>query len=199
MALIQDTIKDLITPAVTAHGYEIWGVEFQKGRRSSTLTIYIDKNPETARAAAQEDEDFNPEEYSFDGIGIEDCEIVSELVSPLLDVADLIEEEYDLSVSSPGVYRNLFYPEQYGRYVGENVELALRMPQENRRKWFGKILEVSETSVTIDASVEMPKAGPKPKPKPGKGGKKAAAAVVEAQPVEILFANINKATLHPEF
>ena len=50
-----------------------------------------------------------------DGISVEDCEKVSRQVSGVLDVEDLIQGEYTLEVSSPGMDRPLFRPERTGR------------------------------------------------------------------------------------
>ena len=48
---------------------------------------------------------------------VDDCAKVSRHVSSVLDVEDPIQGEYTLEVSSPGVDRLLFKPEQYGLYV----------------------------------------------------------------------------------
>lgn len=175
MALIHERIADFIRPTIESLGYQLWGVEVTNGKHQ-TVIVYIDK----------------PE-----GIVIEDCEVVSDAISPIFDVEDPIESDYDLEVSSPGLDRKLFTLEQYQQFIDTPVIIHLRMAQENKRKWTGKIVGVTENSVLIDTSYVKPKPGKKAKP--GKGAVKAGKVKEEAaDPVmEILFANIMRANLDP--
>ena len=79
MANLQERLTDIIRPAVEALEYELWGVEFVRAGKFSTLRVYID----------------HPE-----GISVDDCADVSYQVSSLLDVEDPINAEYNLEVSS---------------------------------------------------------------------------------------------------
>lgn len=171
---LEKEIHTLLEPTVLDLGYKIWGIEYIHSSRP-TLRIYIDKE----------------EGY----ISIDDCSIVSRAVSALLDVADPIDSIYDLEVSSPGINRRLFTPEQYKLYIGEKVNIHLRMPILSKRKWFGKIVEVSENSVTIDTNVERNSIKGKPTAK----AKKVSFADDEETIVEILFSNILKSSLEPDF
>lgn len=178
MSLIADKIYELIEPTISEMGYELWGVEYIN-TTTPTLRIYIDIE---------------------DGINIEDCSDVSREVSSILDVEDPIEAEYNLEVSSPGYYRPFFTLEQMQKYIGENITIQLRVAQYNRRKWFGKLLEITENSFVLDTSVT------KEKIKPGKANKKANTTTVkpviekEYDPiVKFLFSNVMKANLEPEF
>ncbi|RIY33003.1 ribosome maturation factor RimP [Psittacicella melopsittaci] len=175
MASIQDRIKEMIKPTVESLGYDLWGVEYIKGKHP-TLLVFIDKEG---------------------GIVIEDCEIASDAISPLLDVEDPIESEYDLEVSSPGLDRPLFTLEQFAKYIDQPVVVHLRMAQQSRRKFTGKIVEVSDNIVKIDTSYVKPKPGKKVKP--GKALAKNKAKTNEDQDpiVEIMFSNILKANLDP--
>lgn len=122
-------ITGLLEPTVQALGVQLWGVEHQSQGRHSLLRIYID---------------------SPDGIGIEDCERVSRQVSGILDVEDPIAGEYTLEVSSPGADRRLFTLEQCRQYKGNEINVRLRTPTEGRRKLKGRLLEVTEDSISID-------------------------------------------------
>jgi ribosome maturation factor RimP len=121
-------LRALIAPVVASADCRLWGIELaQQGRRSS-LTIYIDRE---------------------DGVTIEDCETVSRRVSAVLDVEDPLEGEYRLEVSSPGMDRILFDPEQYAESVGETVDVRLIRPFEGRRKLVGVIAGVEEDEVVL--------------------------------------------------
>jgi ribosome maturation factor RimP len=121
-------ITDILQPTVAALGYSLWGVEHIGQGRHSLVRVYID---------------------SPTGITVDDCAVVSEQVSAVLDVEDPIAGEYTLEVSSPGMDRLLFVLEQYAAYIGETVELRLRSPFEGRRKFKGILKGVEGEDVVI--------------------------------------------------
>ena len=131
MASKVQQIAGMLESTVAALGYVLWGVEHVAQGRHSVVRVYID----------------NPA-----GITVDDCAVVSEQVSSILDVEDPITGEYTLEVSSPGVDRLLFNLEQYSGYVGEMVDLRLRSAFEGRRKFKGilKGIEGADVVIQID-------------------------------------------------
>ena len=131
-------LEALIAPTVRALGCEVWGVEYRPRGSNSTLKLFID-------AAA--------------GVTIDDCERVSNQVSALLDVEDPIIERYRLEVSSPGLDRILFRPEQYLASVGERIDVRLAFPFEGRRRFEGQLAGVEGQDVAVrmdDAEYLLP-------------------------------------------
>ncbi len=128
MATKDQQITDLLRATVDALGFELWGVEYLSQGRHSILRVYIDAE---------------------NGITVEDCARVSEQVGSVLDVEDPITGEYTLEVSSPGMDRLLFRLDQYPGYVGEMVELRLRVPFEGRRKFKGILTGIEGEDVVI--------------------------------------------------
>lgn len=61
--------------------------------------------------------------YRPEGVDLDLCTDVSELVSNLLDELDPIEGSYVLEVSSPGLERPLKKPRDFERAVGETVRI----------------------------------------------------------------------------
>ncbi len=59
------------------------------------------------------------------GVGIDKCEEFSRAVEVVLDEADIIENEYSLEVSSPGVDRKLKKEREFLYYCGREVEVKL--------------------------------------------------------------------------
>ncbi|MFO1124763.1 MAG: ribosome maturation factor RimP [Methylocystis sp.] len=67
---------------------------------------------------------------------IDDCEAASQALSPELDVADLIANEYRLEISSPGVDRPLVRLSDFLRAVGHEARIELAHPLASGRKRF---------------------------------------------------------------
>ncbi|MEP0774813.1 MAG: ribosome maturation factor RimP [Acidobacteriota bacterium] len=59
-------------------------------------------------------------------VTLHDCEIVSRQASLLLDEADPFPGPYTLEVSSPGLDRKLYGPEDYERFRGQAVRVKMR-------------------------------------------------------------------------
>lgn len=122
-------IQELLAPTVAALGLELLGVEFSPMGKSAMLRLYIDAPGRL--------------------VGIDDCEAASREVSAVLDVNDPISSEYTLEVSSPGLDRPLFNVEQFSRVIGSEVKVALRVPQDGRRRLQGKVVGVEADMVRI--------------------------------------------------
>jgi ribosome maturation factor RimP len=151
LAQIDQKLTELLTPAVEALGFEMVGVEFVRAGKHSTLRLYIDHES---------------------GITVENCAEVSHQAGAILDVEDPISTEYNLEVSSPGMDRPLFKEEHYQRFIGENVSVRLRIPQNNRRGFKGKLLACEDGQISIE---------------------------VDGQRYELAIINIDKGQLVPSF
>ena len=130
-----DQLNNLLGPAIDAldKGVVLWGIEFTSGPASALLRVYIDA-PERP-------------------VAIEDCEAVSREFSALLDVEDPIPGNYTLEVSSPGIDRPLFTPEQFTRYLGEIAKITLSLPVDGRRRVQGRIAKVEGNTIVIAGDV----------------------------------------------
>ena len=76
---IAQTVKEMIEEEITKNNYILDSVEYVKEGSTWFLRVVIDKNGI---------------------IDIDDCVTVTNLINPLLDEADLIEESYILDVCS---------------------------------------------------------------------------------------------------
>lgn len=133
MAKLEQTLTEMLTPAVEALGFELLGIEFIRAGKHSTLRVYID----------------HP-----DGITVDHCADVSHQISAVLDVEDPISSEYNLEVSSPGMDRPLFKEAHYAQVVGEVVSVRLRMPMDNRRNFKGKVTGCENGTLSLEVDGE---------------------------------------------
>jgi ribosome maturation factor RimP len=61
--------------------------------------------------------------------------------------------DYDrLEVSSPGLDRPLTKPEDFIRFAGQAVNIKLRVPLENRKKFSGRLLGLEDSKVRLDVA-----------------------------------------------
>jgi ribosome maturation factor RimP len=71
---------------------------------------------------------------------VENCETVSRALSPVLDVADLIERAYRLEISSPGIDRPLVRKSDFDRYAGNLARIEMEMPLDGRKRFRGLLM-----------------------------------------------------------
>ena len=60
---------------------------------------------------------------------VEDCEAVSQAISPVLDVDDPVAQAYHLEVSSPGIDRPLVRASDFERWAGYDAKIELAVPR----------------------------------------------------------------------
>ncbi len=125
---IAETVTLLLRPTVEEMGYELWDVEYAKIGSEYHLEITIDKE---------------------EGITIEDCERVHRAIDPILDEADPIESAYRLSVSSPGVERELRTDAHILASVGEVVELRFFTAQNGIKSLVAAIASYEDGRLTV--------------------------------------------------
>ncbi|MBS0571431.1 MAG: ribosome maturation factor RimP [Proteobacteria bacterium] len=145
-------LTQLLTPVVADLGLECLGVEYSPSHGNSLVRVYID-----ARGRA---------------VTVDDCEAVSRQVSATLDVDDPIQGRYTLEVSSPGLDRPLYTPEQFARVVGQAAKVEVILAIAGRRRFQGPILAVEGEDVVLEQ---------------------------DGTPVRIAHANVHKAKLVPQY
>lgn len=121
-------LADLLRATIEAMGFDLWGLEYRAQGKQSLFRIYIDRET---------------------GVQVDDCASVSRQVSGILDVEDPIQGEYNLEVSSPGIDRLLFSVEQYQQYIGEWIEVKLRIPFEGRKNFSGTLVGIEDQDVVV--------------------------------------------------
>src|SRR5437879_11624790 len=91
-------IEGVVQPVLRDHGLTLVDLEWRPRRPRGVLRLYVDKPG---------------------GVGIDDCQRVSREVGDVLDASALIEEAYDLEVSSPGLDRQLRTDREFTWGAGE--------------------------------------------------------------------------------
>lgn len=82
-------------------------------------------------------------------MSVEDCEELSNAISPVLDIEDPIEQAYHLEVSSPGIDRPLVRAGDFEDWTGHVAKLETSRMVEGRKRFKGRIIKVEGGKATF--------------------------------------------------
>src|SRR2546426_7737935 len=109
-------IGGVVQAVLRDHGLMLVDLEWRPRRPRGALRLFVDKPG---------------------GVGIDDCQRLSREVADVLDASALIEEAYDLEVSSPGLDRQLRTDREFRWASGKRVRCWLAGGQEVRGTLLG--------------------------------------------------------------
>ncbi|MBB6508139.1 ribosome maturation factor RimP [Rhizobium soli] len=122
-------VAEIIEPVLTSMDFRLVRVRMLN-QNGATLQIMAERNDGT--------------------MDVEGCEAVSMAISPVLDVEDPIDREYHLEVSSPGIDRPMVRKSDFERWNGHIVKCETSILVDNRKRFRGKITDVTSEGFTID-------------------------------------------------
>ena len=85
---------------------------------------------------------------SDNGITLEDCANTSRIAKNVINMNKIIDDDYNIEVSSPGVNRPLFTTEDFIKYQGENISIELKKKINNKKRFKG-IYEINKNVIMI--------------------------------------------------
>lgn len=126
-------VAGIVAPAIAGLGYRLVRVRIS-GQNGCTVQVMAERPDGT--------------------FTIDDCEAVSNDISPLLDLEDPIRTAYHLEVSSPGIDRPLVRPEDFARATGHEARIELGRPVDTgtgvgRRRYRGLIADADAAGVRL--------------------------------------------------
>lgn len=125
---IDARISAVIGPVMTGLGFRLVRVRLT-GQNGLTLQIMAERD---------------------DGsMTVEDCEELSRVISPVLDVEDLIDKAYHLEVSSPGIDRPLVAKRDFANWRGHLAKVETAVMIDGKRKFRGRIEAADENGFRL--------------------------------------------------
>jgi len=121
-------IKEMIQPGVELLGYELINVDCHQGKKSLKIIVYIDH---------------------LNGIKFDDCVLITNTISPIIDDDTNLRDIYNLEVSSPGLNRRLILKEHYDKFIGNVIKVKLKTKIDNRKVYKGTLLGRIDDSISI--------------------------------------------------
>ena len=141
-----EKIRDAAERVSRSVGVEVVEVEWKVGKQR-LLRVYIDRPP-------------SPGQSIGSGISHNDCEAVSNQLSVILDVEELVPGPgYVLEVSSPGLDRKLLKPEDFERFSGRLARVWLNERVENQKYFEGRLEGIAGSVVQMsvrDRTISFP-------------------------------------------
>ena len=123
-------VEAALSGVLSSHGLSLVDVEFQREGRRWVLRLFVDKPG---------------------GVTVGDCQRLSREAGDVLDVASLIEESYDLEVSSPGLDRELRTDRELAWATGKDVKCWLREAVQGRAELTGVLVEARPEELVLQA------------------------------------------------
>ena len=121
-----ELLRIRLNPAIEDLGYELYDLEDLQYKGQRILRVSIDHEQ---------------------GIQLEDCVRIDQMLQKLFDENDPIEEAYTLEVSSPGIFRVLKNPEHFRRFTGERIKIRLKKKINGMRQVIGKLYSSTEDGI----------------------------------------------------
>lgn len=148
-----EKIREAAERVARSEGLEIADVEWKVGK-DRILRVFIDRIPVAPSATNGEDVVSSP----YPKISHSDCEKVSQQLSVILDVEDLIPgPPYVLEVSSPGMDRALKQPADFERFKGRLAKIVTTELIQNQKAFEGRLKGFVEGKVVLEIAAKVPR------------------------------------------
>lgn len=135
---IRDQVFSLIEPMLEDIGFELVEVEYLTMHGRWVLRLYIDKEG---------------------GVTIDDCADVSRDLGDIIDIKEIIDHEYVLEVSSPGLNRPLRKEVDFIKAIGNTIKLKMARDLNGQKNFKGKLKDYNNRIIYLETEeklVELP-------------------------------------------
>ena len=129
MSKISSMAEQIARPIVEENGCRLWDVEYIREAGSWYLRVYIDKDH---------------------GVSINDCEVISRAIDPILDQEDFIPDSYIFEVCSAGADRVLKRESDFESFMGYPVDISLYKPLNGVKSYTGLLTGHSASITSIE-------------------------------------------------
>jgi ribosome maturation factor RimP len=156
-----EKIREAAERVARSEGLEVVDVEWKVGKQRF-LRVYIDRVPvkrEATATAEQEPSALPDRSATYGGVGHLDCERVSQQLSVILDVEELVpgSQGYVLEVSSPGLDRELKRAADFERFAGRLAKITTVEPVEDAKFFEGRLAGLADGKVRMELSGKNPR------------------------------------------
>lgn len=130
---IESRVWELALPLCAAEGVDLVHIEFQRESGGRKLRLYIEKPG---------------------GVSLDDCAVVSQQLSDILDIKLATEDPYTLEVSSPGAKRPVSRADDFDRFRGYTAKIRVSPPINGQKNFTGVLAGYSDATVWLTLGQE---------------------------------------------
>jgi ribosome maturation factor RimP len=142
-----DKVREAAERVARSEGLEVVDVEWKVGKQRF-LRVYIDRVPPVGSTEIAEAEGVGK---PYADISHADCERVSQQLSVILDVEELVPGPgYMLEISSPGMDRALKTPADYQRFSGRLAKISTTEPIGEAKFFEGRLKGFTDGKVRME-------------------------------------------------
>lgn len=131
-----ERIRELAAGIAAAYGLEVFDVSYAREGGAFVLRVVLDRPGPSATAE--------------DSVSLEHCAKVSEELSAVLDVEDVVPDTYTLEVSSPGLDRPLRTRDDFQRFAGRLAKIVTAEPIARQTAFAGHLRGVEGDDVLFE-------------------------------------------------
>lgn len=131
-----ERIRELAAGIAAAYGLELFDVSYDREGGTFVLRVVLDRPGPSATAE--------------DSVSLEHCARVSEELSAVLDVEDVVPDAYTLEVSSPGLDRPLRTRDDFQRFAGRLAKIVTAEPIARQTAFAGHLRGVEGDDVLFE-------------------------------------------------
>tara|TARA_Y100001960_G_scaffold331108_1_gene427049 strand:- start:443 stop:907 length:465 start_codon:yes stop_codon:yes gene_type:complete len=133
---LSQVVSRLVEPVLRDEGLELFDIEYKNEGKRWFLRIFIDKPS---------------------GVTLDDCQNASHLLEGLIEVENLIEREFVLEVSSPGLDRPLKKERDFLRNLNRRIRLTTFSPIHNQKNFSGVVKDFKDGFLCLETKKELVK------------------------------------------
>lgn len=126
---ITQSVEEMVEPVLSSENLELVDVQYLKEGKNWYLRIFIDKPG---------------------GVTVDDCQKASSAIGDLIEIEDVINSNYILEVSSPGLDRPLKKEKDFLRYKGRKIQATTFSPINDQRNFKGVITGFQEGRLELE-------------------------------------------------
>ena len=125
---MEASVLNLLSPIFESEGFELVDVESEVVGTQQTLRILI---------------------YKPSGVTFGDCQHISDVVRPILEIHELMPDSFNLEVASPGLDRPLVTEADFRRNIGRKIQVEVSSSTGEASQLNGLLKEVKAGKILL--------------------------------------------------
>jgi ribosome maturation factor RimP len=132
---VNERLHATVQECVNRHGAHLIDLVLRGDRRRRVIQVFVDAEQ---------------------SITLDQCTTISRAITSAIGANSLLEGDYRLEVSSPGIDRPLAHPWQYPKHVGRTLRVTVRR-DDRTEVYEGTLVAVGEAGIELERTGGQPR------------------------------------------